>query len=209
MEITYDENKLTQYLTDAFLRDSKNPVLIDKYLTGREIEVDAICDGEDILIPGIMEHLERAGVHSGDSITMYPSQNISDEIKAKILDYTKKIALELNVLGMVNIQFIEFHGELYIIEVNPRASRTVPYISKVSKVPIIDLATKCMLGSKLKDLGYGTGVYKEPKLISVKVPVFSMSKLARVDVSLGPEMKSTGEVLGVGETLEEALLKVS
>ena len=207
MEITYDENKLTQYLTDAFLRDSKNPVLIDKYLTGREIEVDAICDGEDILIPGIMEHLERAGVHSGDSITMYPSQNISDEIKDKILNYTKKIALELNVLGMVNIQFIEFHGELYIIEVNPRASRTVPYISKVSKVPIVDLATKCMLGSKLKDLGYGTGVYKEPKLISVKVPVFSMSKLARVDVSLGPEMKSTGEVLGVGETLEEALYK--
>ena len=207
MEITYDENKLTQYLTDAFLRDSKNPVLIDKYLTGREIEVDAICDGEDILIPGIMEHLERAGVHSGDSITMYPSQNISDEIKSKILDYTKKIALELNVLGMVNIQFIEFHGELYIIEVNPRASRTVPYISKVSKVPIVDLATKCMLGAKLKDLGYGTGVYKEPKLISVKVPVFSMSKLAKVDVSLGPEMKSTGEVLGVGENLEEALYK--
>ena len=207
MEITYDENKLTQYLTDAFLRDSKNPVLIDKYLTGREIEVDAICDGEDILIPGIMEHLERAGVHSGDSITMYPSQNISDEIKAKILDYTKKIALELNVLGMVNIQFIEFHGELYIIEVNPRASRTVPYISKVSKVPIVDLATKCMLGAKLKDLEYGTGVYKEPKLISVKVPVFSMSKLAKVDVSLGPEMKSTGEVLGVGENLEEALYK--
>lgn len=207
MEITYDENKLAQYLKDAFLRDTKNPVLIDKYLTGREIEVDAICDGEEILIPGIMEHLERAGVHSGDSITMYPSQNISDEIKAKILDYTKKIALELNVLGMVNIQFIEFHGELYIIEVNPRASRTVPYISKVSKVPIVDLATKCMLGVKLKDLGYGTGVYKEPKLISVKVPVFSMSKLAKVDVSLGPEMKSTGEVLGVGETLEEALYK--
>lgn len=207
MEITYDENKLAQYLKDAFLRDTKNPVLIDKYLTGREIEVDAICDGEEILIPGIMEHLERAGVHSGDSITMYPSQNISDEIKAKILDYTKKIALELNVLGMVNIQFIEFHGELYIIEVNPRASRTVPYISKVSKVPIVDLATKCMLGAKLKDLGYGTGVYKEPKLISVKVPVFSMSKLAKVDVSLGPEMKSTGEVLGVGETLEEALYK--
>lgn len=207
MEITYDENKLAQYLKDAFLRDTKNPVLIDKYLTGREIEVDAICDGEEILIPGIMEHLERAGVHSGDSITMYPSQNISDEIKAKILEYTKKIALELNVLGMVNIQFIEFHGELYIIEVNPRASRTVPYISKVSKVPIVDLATKCMLGAKLKDLGYGTGVYKEPKLVSVKVPVFSMSKLAKVDVSLGPEMKSTGEVLGVGETLEEALYK--
>ena len=207
MEITYEEHKLESYLKSAFERDSKNPVLIDKYLVGREIEVDAICDGEEILIPGIMEHLERAGVHSGDSITMYPSQNVSDETKEKILDYTKKIALELNVLGMVNIQFIEFKGELYIIEVNPRASRTVPYISKVSKVPIVDLATKCMLGAKLKDLGYGTGIYKTPELISVKVPVFSMSKLARVDVSLGPEMKSTGEVLGVGETLEEALYK--
>ena len=207
MEITYDEAKLSKYLESAFLRDSKNPVLIDKYLTGREIEVDAICDGKDILIPGIMEHLERSGVHSGDSITMYPSQNVTDEIKAKILDYTKKIALELNVLGMVNIQFIEFQNELYVIEVNPRASRTVPYISKVSNVPIVDLATKCMLGENLADLGYGTGVYKEPKLVSVKVPVFSMSKLARVDVSLGPEMKSTGEVLGVGENLEEALYK--
>ncbi|MDK2564454.1 carbamoyl-phosphate synthase large subunit [Romboutsia sedimentorum] len=207
MEITYDENKLARYLENAFKRDNKNPVLIDMYLVGREIEVDAICDGDDILIPGIMEHLERAGVHSGDSITMYPSQNISDEIKSKILDYTKKIALDLNVLGMVNIQFIEFKNELYIIEVNPRASRTVPYISKVSNVPIIDLATRCMLGSKLKDLGYGTGVYKEPRLVSVKVPVFSMSKLAKVDISLGPEMKSTGEVLGIGENLEEALCK--
>ena len=207
MEITYNQEKLTQYLEDAFNRDGKNPVLIDKYLTGREIEVDAICDQEDILIPGIMEHLERAGVHSGDSITMYPSQNISDKIKAKILDYTKKIALDLNVIGMVNIQFIEYHGELYIIEVNPRASRTVPYISKVSNVPIIDIATKCMLGGKLKDIGFGTGIYKEPELVSVKVPVFSMSKLSKVEVSLGPEMKSTGEVLGVGENLEEALYK--
>lgn len=207
MEITYDETKLSKYLESAFARDKKNPVLIDKYLTGREIEVDAICDSENILIPGIMEHLERAGVHSGDSITMYPSQNVSDEIKSKILDYTKKIALELNVLGMVNIQFIEFQNELYVIEVNPRASRTVPYISKVSNVPIVDLATRCMLGEKLVDMGYGTGVYKESKLVSVKVPVFSMSKLAKVDVSLGPEMKSTGEVLGVGENLEEALYK--
>lgn len=207
MEITYDEARLVQYLEAAFERDSKNPVLIDKYLTGREIEVDAICDKEDILIPGIMEHLERAGVHSGDSITMYPSQNISDRIKEKILDYTKKIALDLNVIGMVNIQFIEFQNELYIIEVNPRASRTVPYISKVSGVPIVDLATKCMLGAKLKDLGYGTGVYKTPDIVSVKVPVFSMAKLAQVEVSLGPEMKSTGEVLGVGANLEEALYK--
>ena len=207
MEITYDEARLVQYLEAAFERDSKNPVLIDKYLTGREIEVDAICDKEDILIPGIMEHLERAGVHSGDSITMYPSQNISDRIKEKILDYTKKIALDLNVIGMVNIQFIEFQNELYIIEVNPRASRTVPYISKVSGVPIVDFATKCMLGAKLKDLGYGTGVYKTPDIVSVKVPVFSMAKLAQVEVSLGPEMKSTGEVLGVGANLEEALYK--
>ena len=207
MDITYDEARLVQYLEAAFERDSKNPVLIDKYLTGREIEVDAICDKEDILIPGIMEHLERAGVHSGDSITMYPSQNISDKIKEKILDYTKKIALDLNVIGMVNIQFIEFQNELYIIEVNPRASRTVPYISKVSGVPIVDLATKCMLGAKLKDLGYGTGVYKTPDIVSVKVPVFSMAKLAQVEVSLGPEMKSTGEVLGVGANLEEALYK--
>lgn len=207
MEITYDEARLVQYLEAAFERDNKNPVLIDKYLTGREIEVDAICDKEDILIPGIMEHLERAGVHSGDSITMYPSQNISDRIKEKILDYTRKIALDLNVIGMVNIQFIEFQNELYIIEVNPRASRTVPYISKVSGVPIVDLATKCMLGAKLKDLGYGTGVYKTPEIVSVKVPVFSMAKLAQVEVSLGPEMKSTGEVLGVGANLEEALYK--
>ena len=207
MEITYDEARLVQYLEAAFERDNKNPVLIDKYLTGREIEVDAICDKEDILIPGIMEHLERAGVHSGDSITMYPSQNISDRIKEKILDYTRKIALDLNVIGMVNIQFIEFQNELYIIEVNPRASRTVPYISKVSGVPIVDLATKCMLGAKLKDLGYGTGVYKTPDIVSVKVPVFSMAKLAQVEVSLGPEMKSTGEVLGVGANLEEALYK--
>lgn len=207
MEITYDETRLVQYLEDAFERDAMNPVLIDKYLTGREIEVDAICDGKDILIPGIMEHLERAGVHSGDSITMYPSQRISEKIKEKIYDYTKKMALNLNVVGMVNIQFIEYKDDLYIIEVNQRASRTVPYISKVSGVPIVDLATRCMLGEKLEDLGYGTGVYKTPKHICVKVPVFSMSKLSKVEVSLGPEMKSTGEVLGIGETLEEALYK--
>ena len=162
----------------------------DRYLVGREIEVDAISDGEDVLIPGIMEHLERAGVHSGDSITIYPSLHISDAIKAKILDYTKKIAKALHVKGMINIQFIEYKNDLYIIEVNPRASRTVPYISKVSGVPIVDLATKTMLGEKLKDLGYGVDIYKEPKLMAVKVPVFSMSKLNRVEISLGPEMKS-------------------
>ncbi|KRU24449.1 large subunit of carbamoyl-phosphate synthase [Clostridium sporogenes] len=207
MEITHDEKELVYYLSNAFQKDKKNPILIDKYLMGREIEVDAISDGEDVLIPGIMEHLERAGVHSGDSITMYPTQNVSKDIKEKILEYTKKLALGIGIKGMINIQFIEFQGNLYVIEVNPRASRTVPYISKVSKVPIVDIATRVMLGEKLNDLGYGVGVYKEPELISVKVPVFSTQKLPRVEVCLGPEMKSTGEVLGIGKTLEEALYK--
>ena len=207
MEITHDENELTHYLVEAFKKDTKNPVLIDRYLTGREIEVDAICDGENILIPGIMEHLERAGVHSGDSITIYPSVNISQEIKTKIIDYTEKLAKALDVIGMINIQFIEFKGELYVIEVNPRSSRTVPYISKVSGVPIIDIATRVMLGEKLTEIGYGTGEYKSAELIAVKVPVFSSQKLPQVEISLGPEMKSTGEVLGVGKTLEEALYK--
>ncbi|SHK08617.1 carbamoyl-phosphate synthase large subunit [Clostridium cavendishii DSM 21758] len=207
MEITHDKEELVFYLKNAFEKDTKNPILIDKYLMGREIEVDAISDGEDILIPGIMEHLERAGVHSGDSITMYPSQHLSEKIKTDVYEYTRKLALAIGIHGMINIQFIEFEGKLYVIEVNPRASRTVPYISKVSKVPIVDLATRVMTGEKLKDLGYGTGVYKEPELVSVKVPVFSTQKLPRVEMSLGPEMKSTGEVLGVGRTLEEALYK--
>ncbi|NME82291.1 carbamoyl-phosphate synthase large subunit [Clostridium sp. SM-530-WT-3G] len=207
MEITHDEEELAFYLENAFAKDKKNPILIDKYLMGREIEVDAISDGEDVLIPGIMEHLERAGVHSGDSVTMYPSQNISKNIKEKILEFTKKLALEIGIKGMINIQFIEFEGNLYVIEVNPRASRTVPYISKVSGVPIVDLATQVMLGSKLKDLGYGIDVYPEPELVSVKVPVFSTQKLPNVEVCLGPEMRSTGEVLGVGRNIKEALYK--
>lgn len=207
MEITHDEEELTFYLSNAFEKDHKNPILIDKYLMGREIEVDAISDGEDVLVPGIMEHLERAGVHSGDSITMYPSQHISDDMKKRILDYTRKLALGIGINGMINIQFIEFEGNLYVIEVNPRASRTVPYISKVSKVPIVDIATRVMLGEKLKDIGYGTGLYKEPEYVSVKVPVFSTQKLPNVEVSLGPEMRSTGEVLGVGRNILEALYK--
>lgn len=207
MEITYTEKELSKYLKSAFENDKKSPVLIDKYLVGREIEVDAICDGSDVLIPGIMEHLERAGVHSGDSISIYPSKNVSDTIKDKIKEYTMKIANEIGIKGMINIQFIEYENEVYIIEVNPRASRTVPYISKVSGVPIVEIATEVMLGAKIKDLHYGTGVYKEPELISVKVPVFSTEKLPKVEVSLGPEMRSTGEVLGVGTTLEEALYK--
>ncbi|HAE61433.1 MAG TPA: carbamoyl-phosphate synthase large subunit [Eubacteriaceae bacterium] len=207
MEICYDDSELEFYLKDAFEKDGKNPVLIDKYIEGMEIEVDAICDGEDILIPGIMEHLERAGIHSGDSISIYPPVNITDAIKEKILDYTKKMAVALRVKGMVNIQFIENDGELYIIEVNPRSSRTVPYISKVTGVPVIDIATKVMMGEKLKDMKYGTDVYPEAKLTCVKVPVFSTEKLPKVEASLGPEMRSTGEVLGVGENFKEALYK--
>jgi carbamoyl-phosphate synthase large subunit len=207
MEICYDEINLVKYLENSFDRDPENPVLIDKYLNGTELEVDAICDGEDILIPGIMQHLERAGIHSGDSITIYPTQDVSKEIEEKILDYTRKIAKELNVIGMINIQFIEFKGELYIIEVNPRSSRTVPYISKITGVPMIELATNCIFGKKLKELPYGTGIYKRAELVAVKVPVFSTEKLSNVEVSLGPEMKSTGEVLGVAKTVEEAIYK--
>ncbi|MFC0905926.1 carbamoyl-phosphate synthase large subunit [Clostridium sp. MT-14] len=207
MEITYDESELEFYLSMAFRKDRKNPILIDKYLMGREIEVDAICDGSDVLLPGIMEHLERAGVHSGDSITMYPSQNISDEIKKKILDCTVKLALGIGIRGMINIQFIEYNDDLYVIEVNPRASRTVPYISKVSGIPIVDIATRVMLGEKLRDMEYGVGILKEPPIVAVKVPVFSTQKLPNVEVSLGPEMRSTGEVLGVSSTLSGALYK--
>jgi len=207
MEITYAEEDLVTYLSSAFERDTKNPVLIDKYLVGREIEVDAICDGEDVLIPGIMEHLERAGIHSGDSISIYPPKNLSVNIKEQIAVITKKIANALKTVGMVNIQFIEFENELYIIEVNPRSSRTVPYISKVTKIPMIEIATRVMLGEKLKNMEYGIGMYKESELVAVKVPVFSTQKLDGVDVSLGPEMKSTGEVLGVGKDYNEALYK--
>ena len=207
MEITHNEEELTLYLNEAFEKDSKNPVLIDRYLSGREIEVDAICDGTDVFIPGIMEHLERAGVHSGDSISIYPPQHISDDIKEQILDVTKKLSIALHVIGMVNIQFIEFRGELNIIEVNPRSSRTVPYITKVTGVPVIDVATRVMLGDKLADMGYYTGIGSEPDVVAVKVPVFSTEKLPRVEVSLGPEMRSTGEVLGVGRNLENALYK--
>lgn len=207
MEITYNEGDLVRYLTEAFRKDKKNPVLIDRYLGGRELEVDAICDGKDVLIPGIMEHLERAGVHSGDSISIYPPQHVSAEIIEKIKDVTYRIALELNVIGMINIQFIEYRNELYIIEVNPRSSRTVPYITKVTNVPVIDIATRIMLGETLQDMGYSTGIAPETNTIAIKVPVFSTEKLPLVEVSLGPEMRSTGEVLGVGKTFDEAMYK--
>lgn len=207
MEITRNENDLVRYLTDAFKKDKKNPVLIDRYLGGREIEVDAICDGTDVLIPGIMEHLERAGIHSGDSISIYPPQHIPQHIIDKIEDVTYRIALELNVIGMINIQFIEFKDELYIIEVNPRSSRTVPYITKVTNVPVIDIATRIMLGEKLADMGYKSGIAPITNTVAIKVPVFSTEKLPKVEVTLGPEMRSTGEVLGIGMSFEEAMFK--
>lgn len=207
MEITHNEQELTLYLVDAFKKDKDNPVLIDRYLNGRELEVDAICDGTDVFIPGIMEHLERAGIHSGDSISIYPPQNVSDEMKQKIMDVTRRISVALKVIGMINIQFIEFKNELYIIEVNPRSSRTVPYITKVTNVPVIELATRVMLGESLASMGYASGINPESDMVAVKVPVFSTKKLPQVEVSLGPEMRSTGEVLGVGKNYLEALYK--
>ena len=207
MEICHDEYNLVKYLEASFDRDPSNPVLIDKYLNGIELEVDAVCDGEEVLIPGVMEHLERAGVHSGDSITIYPQQNLYEGTEDKILKITYKIAKALEVKGMMNIQFIAYENELYVIEVNPRSSRTVPYISKVSGVPVIEIATRVALGEKLKDMAYGTGIYKKPNVVAVKVPVFSTEKLSSVEVSLGPEMRSTGEVLGVGNNVDEAIYK--
>ena len=207
MAIAYDDKEIEEYVNEINTIAQEHPILVDKYILGKEVEVDAICDGEDVLIPGVMEHLERAGIHSGDSISVYPTQNISKENEADIIDYTKKIAKELNVIGMINIQFIISHGKVYIIEVNPRSSRTVPYISKVTNLPMIEIATKVMLGAKLKDLQYGTGLYKKSDYICVKMPVFSFEKIKNADTSLGPEMKSTGEVLGVSKKFEEAVLK--
>jgi carbamoyl-phosphate synthase large subunit len=207
MEITYNETELVSYLQSAFSKDSKNPVLIDQYMLGKEIEVDAISDGDNILIPGIMEHLEKAGIHSGDSISIYPPITISDDIISQIVETTSKIARELSIKGIINIQFVEYEGQLYIIEVNPRSSRTVPFVSKVTHVPMVKLAVKAMMGHKLKDMGYGIGLYRTINKTIVKVPVFSSQKISGIEVSLGPEMKSTGEVLGVGNTFIEALYK--
>lgn len=207
MAIAYDDAEITEFINEINKTVQEHPILVDKYMLGKELEVDAICDGEDILIPGIMEHLERAGVHSGDSISVYPTQNISKEHQEKIVEYTTKIAKELNVLGVLNIQFIICKGEVYIIEVNPRSSRTVPYISKVTNLPVIDIATRVILGEKLKDIGYGTGLYKRSEYIAIKMPVFSFEKIKNADTSLGPEMKSTGEVLGVSKNFSDAIVK--
>lgn len=207
MIIAFNDDDISEYMDIILAHNIENPVLIDKYLMGIEIEVDAICDGEEILIPGIMEHIERSGIHSGDSIAVYPAWNISGELINQVIDYSKKLALALNTRGLINIQYVIYAGEIYVIEVNPRSSRTIPYISKVTGIPMVDLATRAMLGEKLKDMGYGTGLYKTPPYVAVKVPVFSFEKLMDVDVALGPEMKSTGEVLGIGKTLAEALYK--
>lgn len=207
MEIAYKEEDIREYMRVITRHKVENPVLVDKYMMGREIEVDAICDGEDILIPGIMEHLERAGVHSGDSISVYPSITIEPKHKETLIRYTKDLAMSLKVLGLVNIQFVLYNDEIYVIEVNPRSSRTVPYISKITGVPMVDLATRCMFGEKLRDMGWGTGLYPEHEHYAVKVPVFSFQKLRDLDTQLGPEMKSTGEVLGVSTSFRQALLK--
>ncbi len=207
MEIAYNDNDVREFMDIITMVKQEHPILIDKYMMGKEIEVDAICDGTDILIPGIMEHLERAGVHSGDSISVYPAPTLTQAIKDKLVSYTKALAQALHVVGLVNIQFVMHEGEIYVIEVNPRSSRTVPYISKVTNVPMVDLATRCVLGEKLKDMGCGTGLHPEGEYTAIKVPVFSFEKLHDVDTSLGPEMKSTGEVLGISKDFSEALYK--
>ena len=207
MIIAFNDDDIKEYMAIILDQGIENPVLIDKYLMGTELEIDAICDGEDILIPGIMEHIERTGIHSGDSIAVYPAWNVSDSLINRIIECSKKLAIALNTKGLVNIQYIAYHDEIYVIEVNPRSSRTIPYISKVTGVPMVDLATKCMLGEKLKDMGYGTGLYRNSPYVAVKVPVFSFEKLIGVDNHLGPEMKSTGEVLAVSNSLEESLYK--
>lgn len=207
MIVAFNEDDVQEYMDIILVNEIENPVLIDKYLMGTELEVDAICDGERILIPGIMEHIERAGVHSGDSIAVYPPYNVDDDMIERITECSEKLARALNTRGLINMQYLVYNNTLYVIEVNPRASRTIPYISKVTGVPMVDLATRAMLGESLMDMGYGTGLYHIPPYVAVKVPVFSFEKLAGVDTHLGPEMKSTGEALGIAGTLDEALYK--
>lgn len=207
MQIAINDEDVEQYIGVINRIAQEHPILVDKYLQGKEIEVDAVCDGEDILIPGIMEHIERAGIHSGDSISVYPAQSISQNAKDTIEEYTRRLARSLHVIGMINIQFIVCGEDVYVIEVNPRSSRTVPYISKVTGIPIVPLATKVILGYKIKDMGYEPGLQPEAKHFAVKMPVFSFEKIRGADISLGPEMKSTGECLGIAETFNEALYK--
>jgi carbamoyl-phosphate synthase large subunit len=207
MEIVYRQEELLHYMENAVKINPEHPVLIDRYLTGKEIEVDAICDGENVLIPGIMEHIERAGVHSGDSIAVYPPQTLSERIKQKLVEYTEKMAKGLNIIGLLNIQYVISENEVYVLEVNPRSSRTVPFLSKITNIPMAKIATKAILGVSILEQGYTPGIVPEKSGVYVKVPVFSFAKLRNVDITLGPEMKSTGEVMGKDITLEKALYK--
>ena len=207
MQVVYSDAELLKYMKEAVSLSAEHPVLIDQYIKGKELEVDAIADGEDILIPGIMEHVERAGVHSGDSISVYPNFSLTPEVETTLAVYTRRIAKALNVVGLVNIQYAYDGNKIYVIEVNPRASRTVPILSKVTGIPMVKLAVSAMLGKKLKDSKWGTGMYKKTKMYSVKVPVFSSAKLTDMDIALGPEMKSTGEVLGLDTDLDKAIYK--
>lgn len=207
MQIAISDKDIIEFMEVINRTVQEHPILVDKYLMGKEVEVDAVCDGEDIVIPGIMEHVERAGIHSGDSISVYPAKSLSAKVKRVIEDYTRKLAKSLHVVGLINIQFIVFQEEVYVIEVNPRSSRTVPYISKVTGIPIVDLASLVMTGKKLKELGYEPGLQKESEYYAVKMPVFSFEKLRGAEISLGPEMKSTGECLGISKDFHEALYK--
>ena len=207
MKIAFNDEEIEEFIGIINRIAQDHPILVDKYLQGKEIEVDAVCDGTDILIPGIMEHIERTGVHSGDSISVYPAPTISDKVKDTIVEYTKRLAQALHVVGLINIQFIAMNEEVYVIEVNPRSSRTVPYISKVTGIPIVDLATKVIIGNTIRGLGYEPGLAPVADYIAIKMPVFSFEKLRGAEISLGPEMKSTGECLGIAKTLNEALYK--
>ena len=207
MHIAFNDDEIVEFIDTINQIAQDHPILIDKYLMGKEIEVDAVCDGTDILIPGIMEHIERTGVHSGDSISVYPAPTISNHVKETIVEYTKRLARALHVVGLINIQFIAMNEEVYVIEVNPRSSRTVPYISKVTGIPIVDLATKVILGETIKGMGYKPGLAPEADYIAIKMPVFSFEKLRGAEISLGPEMKSTGECLGIAKNFNEALYK--
>ena len=207
MQIALSDEEIEEFMNIINRYAQDHPILVDKYLQGVETEVDAVCDGEDIVIPGIMEHIERSGIHSGDSISVYPAQSLSDKVKETIAEYTRRLAKALHVIGLINVQFIAVGDEVYIIEANPRSSRTVPYISKVTGIPIVDLAAQVMMGKKLKDLGYKPGLQPEAGYVAIKMPVFSFEKIRGAEISLGPEMKSTGECLGISKSFDEALYK--
>jgi carbamoyl-phosphate synthase large subunit len=207
MKIVYSESKLRDYMSSAVKASREHPVLIDCYFRGIEVEVDAVCDGEDVLIPGLMEHIERAGVHSGDSIAVYPPRNLSERVIRAVVDFTNRLARGLKVVGMINIQYIVKDEDVYVIEVNPRSSRTAPFLSKATGIPMVDIATKVAVGKKIKELGYKPGLGLFPDYYAIKAPVFSSAKISNVDVTLGPEMRSTGEVIGLDAKFSRALYK--